>query len=193
MKKLIIFLFIYLFAYNPEKITSNDLEVLKQFDKKAYNITTKQNKVNFNLYYKVLRCIKNKYSWKDRLKIYTKVEAETNGQKTAVLGVEYNIFDNKEKRTITEQYKTKKNNAIDLVKNYLLNLEKLENFKQQLKYFNLLEIRLKAREKTGIIDLDTRLKNLQNIQTTQMNIINTKITIENLKNKINNICSGAIQ
>jgi hypothetical protein len=193
MKKLIIFLFIYLFAYNPEKITSNDLEVLKQFDKKAYNITTQQNKVNFNLYYKVLRCIKNKYSWKDRLKIYTKVEAETNGQKTAVLGVEYNIFDNKEKRTITEQYKTKKNNAIDLVKNYLLNLEKLENFKQQLKYFNLLEIRLKAREKTGIIDLDTRLKNLQNIQTTQMNIINTKITIENLKNKINNICSGAIQ
>jgi hypothetical protein len=193
MKKLIIFSFICLFAYNPEKITSNDLEVLKQFDKKAYNITTQQNKINFNLYYKVLRCIKNTYSWKDRIKIYTKAEAEANGQKAAILGVEYNIFDNKEKRTITEQYKTKKNNAIDFVKNYLLNLEKLENFKQQLKYFNLLEIRLKAREKTGIIDLDTRLKNLQNIQTIQMNIINTKIIIENLKNKINNICNGAIQ
>jgi len=98
MKKLIIFLFIYLFAYNPNQITKDDLEVLKTFDKKAYNITTHKNKVNFNLYYKVLRCIKNTYSWKDRLKIYTRAEAETNGQKTAILGVEYNIFDNKEKR-----------------------------------------------------------------------------------------------
>ena len=184
---------VLLFAYDPTKITKDDLKLLKQFDKLAYEITTKDNQkgIKESLYQKASFCIK-KHSWLDRVKIYAKLDAKTpsNDENTLSAGVtiQYNIFDLKEAKNAKEDYINKKQKLFDLINNYLLTKESIKQLQLEIKYYLLKEVRLKARQKSGIINLDDRLKNLEKIMQLKEKLQNQRIELLTIKQKINAIC-----
>jgi len=181
------------FAYDPTKITESDLKLLKQFDKLAYEITTLDQEKNIkeSLYQKASICIK-KDSWLDKVKIYAKINAKTPSESenafSAGVTLQYNIFDLKEAKNAKYDYIQKKQKIFDLINSYLLTKESIRQIKLEIKYYLLKEVRLKARQKSGIINLDERLKNLEKIMQLKEKLQNQRIELLNIKQKINAIC-----
>jgi len=197
MKRFLILLGVILFAYDPSKVTKEDLEILKKFENLVYKITTKKEKINdFDLYRKITFCLEKKEKWIDRLKIYAKFEATAANKSESNLlgsvGIQYNIFDPQEAKKANQGYLQKKQNAISLVTKYLLQVQKIKQLEEELKYLKLKEIRLKARQKTGVINLDDRLKNLEKILNVRKELQNAKINLFDLIHKINTICPNVV-
>jgi len=186
MKKIIIiFLIIFVRAdyenIKPSRITKNDLNITKNFENIANKIINKEPKqINIQkIYQTIIKHSKLKYKV-NNLKLYATAtarrqvysEAEQQEPTSAFIGItaKYNLLDDKEKRDIQKQNITLKQQIINDINNFAQNKEQIQNDKQKLELLKLKNIRAKTRQKAGIINLDDRIKIIDDILKIKQNI-----------------------
>jgi hypothetical protein len=201
MKKIIIFIIlINLMAggypnNNPKQLTKNDLNITRNFEVLANKIINKKpKKLNISkIYQTIIQYSKLKYKV-NNLKLYATAtarkqvynSADTQEPTSAFIAItaKYNLLDDKEQRDIKKQNIILKQQIINDINNYINNLEDIENDYQELELLELKNIRAKTRQKAGIINLDDRIKIIDNILKIKQEIREKEQKKEILKLKL---------
>lgn len=207
MKKLSIlavFAFYALADYNPAKIEKSDLNALLRFENSVYALTAKRE----NYHDKILQTITflNKYKTNHHdhslLTVDLKAQAslrngyeenyyeENSGAKhreNIALTASYPIFDQKETKERMKKKQDTKNSIVKLVAAYFDLKREYKHLTIKEKYLRLKEQREKVRTKSAVINLDDRLKTIEDLIEISDKIAKTAIAMEEKKQLMVNL------
>jgi hypothetical protein len=193
------------FDNSPKKITHEDKQIMKEFDKLAYELVEEKHKVlSIN---KIYTFIKNNKSY---IHDYNKILVNLNGalgSKTKraseynenitdernyynlSINLKYPFYDEKLKKELHNE-KIKYNEfLLIMIKDYVLTNQTVIKLKQKLKFYRLKQIRGKLLQKTGIEYLSTRLEIMDNLLTTKDEVIENEIKLKGFKEQLLNLTS----
>jgi len=193
----IIFLFSFsLLAndYNPQKVTQNDLEILQSFEKKAYDLTLKKQNYE-EIILKTISFIQNNNHYNSiietkwqldfiaeaKVGTFDEYNQRNNQKHREHIGFQatYPIFDTKEKREHIQMKLKRNSDFIKDITNYFDLMREYHSLLKKEEFFRLKELREKVRQKNAIINLDNRLKTIEQLIKIQDDI--DKILIQILK------------
>jgi len=97
------------------------------------------------------------------------------------VAVSYPLYDEKTSKKINNDMVEYKAKLLDIIKEYQTVIAESINLKEKLEYYRLLQLRAKARQKTGQIYLDERLKVIEKILEINENIRTKEIEASNMK------------
>lgn len=185
---------------SPQKTTHEDLEILQDFKKLVYDKT--KSSVNSCNQESIIEFINiNKSETFDYNKMLINLVGQvnsTNGildsdgtykdrdRASVGLVATYPIFDERTDLEIKKKELTYKNTLIDDVAKYCTLKSKIEILTHDIELLNLKQIRAKAREDTGQIYLDDRVKLIEDIISKKNDLATTTIEFQSMKLKLIN-------
>ncbi|MDD5360430.1 MAG: hypothetical protein PHI02_09250 [Sulfurovaceae bacterium] len=186
-----------IFAYDidPNNLHERDLKIIENIDSSLYNLATENiTTSNIGKIYSFIIAHKNrKYTTnpiviKANAKYYNKsidYYDATNDSKYTRYGIDATliILDTKQKQEIQNKIIDDDDEVLKTLEIYQNDLAMYDAKQKQFKYKNIVEIRAKAQEKSGIIYKDDRIKVIDEIMTTrnEMKILKDKIELDKLK------------
>lgn len=186
---------------SPNKTTKDDLMLIKDFKKLSYNLSSLDSLSNCNIkqisntiflhkadkldYSKLVvnltASISNSSSTKDNEGTY-----QNRDKQNIMLKATYPLFDKKTDLEIKRKKLKSKKDILDVSSKYCTKKDELLILQNELDLLNLKQIRAKAREEAGLINLDERVKLLEEILIKKKSILKTKREIESIKLKLLN-------
>jgi hypothetical protein len=97
------------------------------------------------------------------------------------VAVTYPLYDEKTAKSINNETVLYKAKLLDIIKNYQESLAENTNLVDRREYYRLLQLRAKARQKTGQIYLDERLEIMEKILELNERLRTNKITLDGMK------------
>ena len=200
--KILVFLLAlnFVFAYDPQSISENDMKNLQVIDKDIYELSSKNyEQENFT---EILNFI-----WENRaIKIEPILERFNLGLTGFVgkrtrrntsedyndlhpysyigLQLEYKIIDPKEAREKKEEIIKQRTTIASVLRNFYTNKIKISALEDRIKILQMKENRLKIRVKNAVSNLDDRLENLKILHTAKLDIATLKSQNDELKNNL---------
>lgn len=182
MKKIVIQTFIFVFAFaldkNPQKITQEDLKIVKNIETRAYNTIERNNKKILNISKIYTYIIRNK-AYKiqeERLKVSLNTDVGYKRNR-AYISLNYNILDKKQKRDIELKKIQDRSSILQNIQNYAKLQQNLFNLQKQLKFARLKYRLIKTQVYAAVEYREQLFKQLENIQNIKEKIQETKINI----------------
>jgi hypothetical protein len=97
------------------------------------------------------------------------------------VALSYPLYDEKTAKSINNEVVEYKAKLLDIIKEYQEELAKHTNLTDKREYYRLLQLRAKARQKTGQIYLDERLKIMEKILDINERLRSSTIAIDGMK------------
>ncbi len=182
---------------NPSQLVQSDIEFLRDFEQDVYNLSLHVRHydeaiikvIGFIRTYSIYNDIYDT-NWKIDFRAKTglingKTSEETENHREEVgLVFTYPILDSKEKKERLEKKLKRNTSLIDDVKLYFEAIKEISSLETEEKYYRMVELRSKVREKKGIIHLDERLETIKKLIDNKAKIEGLKIKKLELKEKI---------
>jgi hypothetical protein len=109
------------------------------------------------------------------------------------LALTYPLYDEKTSKHINNETVIYKSKLLDIIKEYQEELASHTNLEDRREYYRLLQLRAKARQKTGQIYLDERLVVMEKILNVNEKLRSSKIAIAGMKMILLNYVKDAYQ
>jgi len=97
------------------------------------------------------------------------------------IALTYPLYDEKTSKSINNETVIYKSKLLDIIKEYQEELASHTNLKDRREYYRLLQLRAKARQKTGQIYLDERLEIMEKILDVNEKLRRSTISVDGMK------------
>lgn len=184
----------------PNKITKDNLEVIKEFDKEIYRIVeTKHKIIDVS---KIYRFILNNKSHKDdyfrptvdavgKVGSRTKRANEFNDEiyndreyYSVYLSLKIPLLDKKTEMTLHNRMIEYNARILEVIEAYSFAYQEINSLKEEVELYRLLQIRDKALEKSGIKYLDQRIETLKSLMIVRSKLRYKKQDLKGLKEEL---------
>lgn len=203
----VLFSFVYANDFidkNASSVTKQDLELMKEFDNLAYDLSDEELKpLDITAIYNFIKLHKEYITDYSLATVDFKASAGIDNYdyenstykrdkefQRASISLNYPIFDEKTRKDIKNKKMEYKFKILDEIKKYVNLRDKFIGYKRELKFNRLVQIKEKLQVKKGVKYLDDKLKTIEKILDLQNKILEVKselvISESNLLNYVKN-------